>query len=55
MLITTVGLDLAKRVFKVHGVDAGGRVVLRRRLQRGEVAAFFADLRSCPRGGRGFT
>ena len=47
MQITTVGLDLAKRVFQVHGVDAGGRVVMRRRLQRGEVAAFFADLPSC--------
>ena len=47
MQVTTVGLDLAKRVFQVHGVDAGGRVVVRRKLQRGEVAAFFADLPSC--------
>ena len=47
MLVTTVGLDLAKRVFQAHGVDAGGRVVMRRKLQRGEVAAFFADLPSC--------
>jgi transposase len=47
MQVTTVGLDLAKRVFQVHGVDAGGRVVMRRKLQRGEVAAFFADLPSC--------
>jgi transposase len=47
MQITTVGLDLAKRVFQVHGVDAGGRVVMRRKLQRGEIAAFFADLPSC--------
>jgi transposase len=47
MQVTTVGLDLAKRVFQFHGVDAGGRVVMRRKLQRGEVAAFFADLPSC--------
>ena len=47
MQITTVGLDLAKRVFQVHGVDAGGRVVMRQKLQRGEVAAFFAALPSC--------
>ena len=40
MQITTVGLDLAERVFQVHGVDAGGRVVMRGKLQHGEVAAF---------------
>jgi len=47
MQVTTIGLDLAKRVFQVHGVDADGRVVVQRRLQRGEVAAFFADLPPC--------
>jgi transposase len=47
MQVTTVGLDLAKRVFQVHGVDAAGRVVVRRKLQRGEVAGFFADLPPC--------
>jgi transposase len=47
MQVTTIGLDLAKRVFQVHGVDADGRVVMQRKLQRGEVAAFFADLPSC--------
>ena len=41
MQVTAIGLDLAKRVFQVHGVDADGRVVVQRRLQRGEVAAFF--------------
>ena len=46
MQVTTVGLDLAKRVLQAHGVDAGGRVVIRRKLQCGEVAAFFADLPS---------
>jgi len=39
------GFDLAKRVFQVHGGDAGGPVVMRRKLQRGEVAAFSADRR----------
>jgi len=47
MQITTLGLDLGKRVFQVHGVDATGRVVVRRKLQRAEVAAFFADLAPC--------
>jgi hypothetical protein len=42
--VTTIGLDLAKSVFQVHGVDADGRVVLRRKLRRGEVEAFFAAL-----------
>lgn len=47
MQVTTIGLDIAKRVFQAHGIDAGGGVVLRRRLQRGEVIAFFAGLPSC--------
>ncbi len=47
MQISTIGLDLAKRVFQVHGVDAAGRVVLRRKLQRAEVGAFFAGLAPC--------
>ena len=34
MQVTTIGLDLAKRVFQVHGVDADGRVVMQRKLQR---------------------
>ena len=45
--ITTIGLDLAKRVFQVHCVDADGRVVIRRKLQRAEVADFFAGLPHC--------
>jgi transposase len=40
----TIGLDIAKRVFQAHGVDAAGRVVLRRKLQRAEVLGFFAGL-----------
>jgi hypothetical protein len=37
MEITTVGLDIAKRVFQLHGVDAAAKAVLRRKLQRSEV------------------
>ncbi|KAA5595733.1 IS110 family transposase, partial [Blastochloris sulfoviridis] len=45
--ITTIGLDLAKHVFQVHGADADGAPVLRRKLRRAEVHAFFAKLPSC--------
>ena len=45
--ITTVGLDLAKHVFQVHGVDASGTPVLRKRLRRSEVLTFFARLPGC--------
>lgn len=45
--ITTIGLDLAKQVFQVHGIDASGAVVLRRSLRRGQVMAFFAALPRC--------
>ncbi|MBV8591802.1 MAG: IS110 family transposase, partial [Acetobacteraceae bacterium] len=42
MEITTIGLDLAKKVFQVHGVDGSGEVKLRKRLRRSEVIRFFA-------------
>jgi transposase len=45
--VTTIGLDLAKRVFQVHGVDAAGAVMVRRALRRRQVLAFFAKLPSC--------
>jgi transposase len=45
--ITTVGLDLAKTWFQVHGADAQGRPVLRKKLARGKVLAFFANLPPC--------
>ena len=45
--ITTIGLDTAKSVFQVHGVDAHGEVVLRRKLKRRQVLAFFAKLPPC--------
>src|SRR5438477_10325121 len=45
--IKTIGLDLAKHVFQVHGVDAAGECVLRKRLRRGQVIFFFAQLPRC--------
>jgi transposase len=47
MQVTTIGLDIAKNVFQVHGVDQHGKVVLRNRLSRGQVLAFFANLSRC--------
>ena len=47
MQVTTIGLDIAKNVFQVHGLDERGRVVLRKRLTRGKVLAFFANLPRC--------
>ena len=44
MKATTIGLDIAKRVFQVHGVDAVGKTVLRKQLKRKEVLVFFANL-----------
>src|SRR6185503_3399126 len=45
--ITTIGLDIAKLVFQVHGIDATGEVVLRRRLTRARLVPFFAKLAPC--------
>lgn len=47
MNITTVGIDLAKNVFQVHGVDGRGKVVLRKQLKRAEMSRFFANLPPC--------
>jgi transposase len=47
MEITTIGLDLAKRVFQVSGVDATGRVVISKSLRRAQILPFFAGLPSC--------
>ena len=46
-VVTTVGLDIAKSVFQVHGVDAAGQVVIRRQLKRRYVLAFFEKLPAC--------
>jgi len=45
--VTTIGLDIAKSVFQVHGVDAAGQVIIRRQLKRRYMLAFFQKLRPC--------
>ncbi len=47
MKITTLGIDLAKNVFQVHGVNEHGKAVLRKQLRRSEVGAFFAQREPC--------
>lgn len=47
MEISTIGLDLAKNVFQVHGVDPEGHVVVRRTLRRAQVLPFFSKLPPC--------
>ena len=47
MEITTIGLDLAKSVFQVHGVDVTGRVVVRKSLRRAQMLPFFTRLPAC--------
>jgi transposase len=51
--VTTIGFDIAKSVFQVHGVDAGGEVVIRRKLKRRHVLAFFQKLTAVPGWHRG--
>ncbi|MCB1824553.1 MAG: IS110 family transposase, partial [Candidatus Competibacteraceae bacterium] len=47
MKMTTIGLDLAKHVFQVHGVDSRGEPVLRKQLKRSQMLPFFANLEPC--------
>jgi transposase len=47
MQVTTIGLDLAKHVFQIHGIDAAEKVVVRRQLRRSQVMAFFEALSPC--------
>jgi transposase len=47
MKITTIGIDLAKNVIQVHGVDAHGNTVLRKQLRRNQVVPFFLELEPC--------
>src|SRR6266705_4581170 len=47
MKITTVGIDLAKNVIQIHGLDERGKTVLRKQLKRGQVASFLATLEPC--------
>jgi transposase len=45
--VITIGLDIAKSVFQVHGVDSAGAVVIRKRVSRAKVSVLFADLPPC--------
>ena len=47
MQITTIGLDIAKNVFQVHGIDAAEKVVVRKQLRRGQMMEFFEALAPC--------
>lgn len=47
MNITTMGFDIAKNVFQLHGVDANGKTMLRKQLKRSQVLTFFANLSPC--------
>ena len=47
MQVTTIGLDIAKQVFQVHGIDQDGRVLIRNQIRRSEVLAFFRRLPPC--------
>ena len=47
MKITTIGIDLAKNVFQLHGVDAHGKAMLKRQLKRDQVLPFFTNLGAC--------
>src|SRR4030095_10963962 len=47
MQVATIGLDLAKHVFQIHGIDAAEKVVVRRQLRRGQVMKFFEGLSRC--------
>jgi transposase len=45
--VITIGFDIAKSVFQVHGIDAEGKVLIRRQLKRRHVLAFFQKLQPC--------
>ena len=45
--VSTIGLDIAKSIFQVHGVDVDGAVVIRWRISRAKILEFFAALPSC--------
>src|SRR6186713_1315731 len=47
MQITTIGLDIAKNVFQIHGIDGAEKVIVRKQLRRGQVMAFFEALAPC--------
>ena len=48
MQVSTIGIDLAKNVFQVHGVDAAGKVVITRKLRRSQVLDVFCEVAALP-------
>ena len=50
MQVSTIGVDLAKNVFQVHGVDSAGKVIITRQLRRKQVIDFFSKIPPCPVG-----
>jgi len=50
MHVTAIGLDMAKPVFQVHGVNAHGKVIVHKQLRRKEVVAYFMNLPACAIG-----
>jgi transposase len=47
MQVTTIGIDLAKAIFQIHGIDSSGAVVIRKRLRRSQVLSFLETLPPC--------
>jgi transposase len=47
MKITTIGIDLAKSVFQIHGVDGHGKTLLKKQIKRSEMAMFFSNIPPC--------
>jgi transposase len=45
--VSTIGLDIAKSIFQIHGVDANGAVVIRKRITRARLLEYFATLPAC--------
>src|SRR5215813_11002097 len=45
--VSTIGLDIAKSIFQIHGVDVDGAVVIRKRISRAKLLEFFATLPAC--------
>ncbi len=47
MEVTTIGIDIAKRIFQIHGVDKNGKTVLKKKLMRDQVLTFMANTPKC--------
>jgi transposase len=47
MEVSTIGIDIAKRIFQLHGVDKYGKIVLKKKLMRDQVLTFMANLPKC--------